>query len=81
MAQRGTGIQPRSLELFKFLGVLPDIWEGSRVTKHSVIYKMPEGREIAKLIDILPYGEPTPDVPFVSSNSILLSFECRAHTG
>ncbi|KAI0777976.1 FAD binding domain-containing protein [Irpex lacteus] len=70
-AQRGTGIQPRSLELFKFLGVLPDIWEGSRLTKYSAIYKMPEGREIAKLVDMTAaYGDPTPDVPFRSHRNI-----------
>ncbi|KAI0084950.1 FAD binding domain-containing protein [Irpex rosettiformis] len=69
-AQRGTGIQPRSLELFKFLGVLLDIWEGSRLTKYSAIYKMPEGREIATLIDIAPYGDPTPDVPFRTHRNI-----------
>ena len=66
-AQRGSGIQPRSLELFKFLGVLPDIWAGSRWNNPSAIYKMPEGKEIAKIVDMTPYVEPTPDVPFVST--------------
>ncbi len=77
-AQRGTGIQPRSLELFKFLGVLPDIWEGSRLTKYSAIYKMPEGREIAKLVDMTAaYGDPTPDVPFVSPAVLGMSVTAR----
>ncbi|KAI0685279.1 hypothetical protein BC835DRAFT_1421402 [Cytidiella melzeri] len=64
VGQRGSGIQPRSLELFKFLGVLPDIWEQSAWNKPSAIYQMPEGRDIAKVVDMTPYAEPTPDVPF-----------------
>ena len=28
---------------------------------------MPEGKEIAKIVDMTPYVEPTPDVPFVST--------------
>lgn len=64
--QRGAGLQPRTLELYSFLGVLPDILEGGSLLVKRCIYEMPEGRNPVKTFDISPYEDPTPDVPYVS---------------
>ncbi len=67
IGQRGSGIQPRSLELFHFLGVLPDIQKRAIAIPPIRSYKMPEGVEPA--LTYSPVGEPwkaTPDIPYVS---------------
>lgn len=65
--QRGSGIQPRTLEVYHFLGVLPDVLaRGSGMLKRC-IYEMPGGIKPAKIIDMSPHAEPTPSVPFVRS--------------
>lgn len=67
IGQRGAGIQPRSLELLKFLGVLPDVTKLAISLPQMCMYKMPEGIEPAKVFDVT--GEPwkpTPDIPYVS---------------
>lgn len=66
VGQRGSGIQPRTLELFNFISTLPDVMQRSMLNKQRCIYEMPEGRKVAKIVDMTPYLEPTPDVPFVS---------------
>lgn len=74
VGQRGAGLQPRTLELFSFLGVLPDIFRnGSYMAKHC-IYDMTDGRKPAKILDRSPYEEPTPSVPYVSFASNLCLF-------
>lgn len=67
IGQRGAGIQPRSLELMKFLGVLSDVTGLAISLPRMCMYKMPEGVEKAELFDVT--GEPwkpTPDIPYVS---------------
>jgi 2-polyprenyl-6-methoxyphenol hydroxylase-like FAD-dependent oxidoreductase len=69
--QRGTGLQPRSLELFHFLGTLPEIKQEGIEPVQVVAYKMPEGKEVAKRGDMVEVAESTPDVPFVSGFQLL----------
>ena len=67
IGQRGAGVQPRSLELLKFLGVLPDVEKLAFDLPKMCMYKMPEGVEVVKTFHLT--GEPwkpTPDMPYVS---------------
>ncbi|KAI0777123.1 FAD binding domain-containing protein [Irpex lacteus] len=75
IGQRGSGIQPRSLELFHFLGVLPDIQKLAIEIPRVRSYKMPEGEEPA--ITYYPVGEPwkaTPDIPY--PNAVFIGQSC-----
>ena len=65
VGQRGAGLQCRTLELYSFLGVLPDIIEGGGRLAPRCIYEMPEGRKPLKIFDMLPWQDPTPSVPYV----------------
>ncbi|KAK0466820.1 FAD binding domain-containing protein [Desarmillaria tabescens] len=67
IGQKGCGIQPRILELYKFMDVLPDILEkGGPVP--SVIHHLPNGE--TKTISMARKSEDTPDKPY--NNVILL---------
>ncbi|KAI0691495.1 monooxygenase [Cytidiella melzeri] len=71
IGQRGPGLQPRSLELMHFLGVLPDILKRALPVPMRCAYKMPEGVEpIAKFHFGGAPSDPTPDIPF--PNALLL---------
>ncbi|KAF7798988.1 hypothetical protein EIP86_010217 [Pleurotus ostreatoroseus] len=64
IGQRGSGLMPRTLEAYRFLGVVDDIIKvGSRFPKHCV-YEWPEGRKPVKTFEMLPWAEPTPSVPY-----------------
>lgn len=74
VGQRGAGLTPRTLELYNFLGVLPDIMKnGSAVFTHC-IYELPGGRKPLKIFDMSPHEDPTPSVPYVSSANDLHFF-------
>lgn len=68
IGQRGAGIQPRSIELLHFLGVLPEILKRAIPSAQICEYKMPDGVEPEKKFNFLgdPW-EPTPDIPHVSN--------------
>lgn len=72
--QRGPGIQPRTQELLNFLGCFEDIREQSMQPVKVAIYKMPEGKEIDKVVDMATAIEPTPDVPFVCTLAVGLFY-------
>lgn len=61
---RGAGIQPRTLEVYKLLGVLPDILKHGTPTPPFHIYNYPEGKEIIKEFFLSPRSYPTPGMPF-----------------
>ncbi|KAI0821141.1 monooxygenase [Irpex lacteus] len=65
IGQRGAGIQPRSIELLRFLGVLPEILKRAIPCAEICEYKMPDGVEPEKKFNFLgdPW-EPTPDIPY-----------------
>lgn len=65
--QRGAGLQPRTLELYHFLGILPDIMKNGGPVLKRYIYEMPGGRTPLKLLDLSLHSEPTPSIPFVST--------------
>ncbi|KAK0436890.1 FAD binding domain-containing protein [Armillaria borealis] len=66
IGQKGCGIQPRILELYKFMGVLPDIQKkGGPV--FPFIHFLPNGE--TKTINMVNKGEPAPDKPY---NDVIL---------
>ncbi|TFK47960.1 monooxygenase [Heliocybe sulcata] len=70
VGQKGAGIQPRSLEVYKFLDVLPDIlWEG-RYSPPMRVYKLPGGTEPLKTWYLAEHSEPKPPTPYL--NGIML---------
>ena len=81
VGQRGSGLHPRTLELYGFLGVLPDITKNSIRLLPRCIYEMPEGREPSRIFDLAPHEEPTPFIPYVCTlpqyNTGVLTRSCR----
>ncbi|KZT25236.1 hypothetical protein NEOLEDRAFT_1178648 [Neolentinus lepideus HHB14362 ss-1] len=70
VGQKGSGVQPRTLELFKFLDVLPDVlWEG-RYYPPTRLYKFPGGIEPAKTWYQAERSAPKPGTPYL--NPILI---------
>ena len=64
--ERGAGTQPRTLEVYNYLGVAEDILEKGLSVKKMNVYKLPEGKEILKSFPLAQVYLPTPSVPFVS---------------
>ncbi|KAG7445126.1 uncharacterized protein BT62DRAFT_951494 [Guyanagaster necrorhizus] len=67
VGQKGSGIQPRTLELYKLLGVLPDVQKKGGVPQPKLHY-LPSGE--AKIVEVLDFMENTPDRPYI--NPIIL---------
>ena len=57
--------QPRSLELFEFLGIIDPVMERSIKPPTVRVYKGPEGVEILKEFEMAPVLEPMPAKPYV----------------
>jgi hypothetical protein len=64
--------QPRSLELFEFLGIIDPVRDRSIKPPTVRMYKGPEGVEILKEFDLVPVLEPTPAKPYVCEFKIVL---------
>ncbi|KAL1725457.1 FAD binding domain-containing protein [Schizophyllum commune] len=64
VGQKGPAIQPRTLELYKLLGVLDDILKRARFAQPIVHYKLPGGTEVAREFNMFPWTDPTPDCPY-----------------
>lgn len=71
IGQRGSGIQPRTLEMFRFLGVADDIVAGGHRLVKRCIYEADDPRKPAKIFEMSPWEEPTPSVPYVSCLALL----------
>ncbi|TFK47804.1 monooxygenase [Heliocybe sulcata] len=67
VGSRGAGIQPRTLEVYNSLGVLPDILTGAVPMPINRIYKLPGGTEVMKDFRMCPRSYPTPGIPFFNS--------------
>ncbi|KAL1736163.1 FAD binding domain-containing protein [Schizophyllum commune] len=70
VGQKGNGLQPRTLEVFNFLGVLDDVLAGSGTFKPVRVYKMPGGVEVAKEIHPTILKDPLPDKPWPNARSM-----------
>ncbi|KAF7793734.1 hypothetical protein EIP86_004851 [Pleurotus ostreatoroseus] len=68
--ERGAGTQPRTLEVYSYLGVAEDILKKGLFVKKMNVYKLPEGKEILKSFPLAQVYPPTPSVPF--SNPVLV---------
>ncbi|KZT07592.1 monooxygenase [Laetiporus sulphureus 93-53] len=66
IGQRGAAIQPRTLEAYNLLGVLPDVMEKGIPWNEVWIYKLPGGVEVEKKIQMMPTLEPTPSKPYIN---------------
>ncbi|KAG7446161.1 uncharacterized protein BT62DRAFT_895211 [Guyanagaster necrorhizus] len=69
VGQKGSGIHPRTMELYKLLGVLPDILEESGKSHPLIMYE-PDGVSIKVRMPMSEELESTPDRPIV--NPILI---------
>ena len=58
-------IQPRSLEVFEFLGIIDPVMQRCIKPPTARMYKGPEGVEILKEFEMAPALEPTPAKPYV----------------
>ncbi|KAF9809379.1 hypothetical protein IEO21_07420 [Rhodonia placenta] len=67
---RGACIQPRTLEAYNLLGVLPDIVSRDMVLLPMRFYKLPGGVEPSKTFDMMPLEEPTPSTPYINSRML-----------
>lgn len=57
--------QPRSLEAFNFLGILPDILKNAVPMYPMRLFKLPGGTEVIRTWEIFPHRDPVPSVPWV----------------
>ncbi|KAH9843686.1 monooxygenase [Rhodofomes roseus] len=67
--QRGSGLQPRTLELFRFLGVLDDVLAKALSGFQRRQYK-PGGVETLKITTIAPIEDPTPSTPYMNAKML-----------
>ncbi|KAF9804694.1 hypothetical protein IEO21_09271 [Rhodonia placenta] len=67
IGQRGAGIQPRTLEAYNLLGVLPDIVSRGMELRPLRFYKLPGGVEPSKTFNMFPVEEPTPSTPYINT--------------
>ncbi|KAJ3881576.1 FAD binding domain-containing protein [Lentinula edodes] len=66
--ERGAGIQPRTLELYKFLGILPDVVERSSTSPENLKYfTAPDDGKPPHLAPISQTLEDTPDRPMINA--------------
>lgn len=64
--------QPRTLEVFHFLGVLPELRARGAPLKPVVFYKLPGGTEVLETTSLSLAEEDTPTKPFVRHMPSLL---------
>ncbi|KAJ6588624.1 FAD binding domain-containing protein [Mycena capillaripes] len=71
IGSRGAGVQPRTLELYDILGVLPEVLKhGAPERGRRRMYELPGGTKVAKELPVGDYVEPTPGTPHTNSVTI-----------
>ncbi|CCL99757.1 uncharacterized protein FIBRA_01779 [Fibroporia radiculosa] len=63
VGQRGVGVQPRTLEIYQFLGALPDVKANGIPVLPFRAYKIGGGDDCVKTFYMSPPTEPTPAIP------------------
>lgn len=58
-------LQPRTLEIYKILGILPDIVKLARLAPTVHLYSSPGGSVPLKALDLNEIMEATPQYPYV----------------
>ncbi|KZT05390.1 monooxygenase [Laetiporus sulphureus 93-53] len=66
VGSRGAGVMPRSLELYNYLGVLPDMQAEGASLMPIRVYKLPGGVEVLKEFNMQTAQDPSPDVPYIN---------------
>ncbi|KAH9920920.1 monooxygenase [Fomitopsis serialis] len=61
---------PRSLELYHFLGLLPEMLERGRPLIPTRVYKLPGGNEVLKEFYLAELKESTPSTPLINIRSL-----------
>ncbi|KAK7050564.1 FAD-binding-3 domain-containing protein [Favolaschia claudopus] len=93
LGSRGAAIQPRTLELYKILGVLPDILKAGEPLPSSMA-KYEHGKtDPSMFVKVHEILEPTPDIPYPNTYNVsqakqeevlrshLLRFSCTVELG
>ncbi|KAK0205908.1 FAD binding domain-containing protein [Desarmillaria ectypa] len=92
VGQKGSGVHPRTMEVYKLLGVLPDILEESGKSHPLIMYE-PDGVSIKVRMPMSEELESTPDRPIINPILIgqdaheevlrnhLVKFGCVVETG
>ncbi|KAF4620929.1 hypothetical protein D9613_000933 [Agrocybe pediades] len=62
--ERGAGMMPRTLELYKILGTLPDILKLAKRTPMVWKYDPSDANKVVKKIPLVPSYEDTPQIPY-----------------
>ncbi|KAF5357444.1 hypothetical protein D9757_011598 [Collybiopsis confluens] len=69
--ERGTGLQPRTLELYQFLGVLPEILNHSATSPRNVKYfSSPDDGKPPQLAPFLEILDNTPSKPMMNGRTL-----------
>ncbi|KZT17493.1 FAD/NAD(P)-binding domain-containing protein [Neolentinus lepideus HHB14362 ss-1] len=90
---RASGIMPRTLEIYEFLGVLPDIMKASMPPIMICSYDPLDGTNIAEAYPMFPHNDPAPDRPYLNPRILaqnlnqailrfhLAKYDCRVELG
>lgn len=70
VGQKGNGIQPRTLEVLRLLGLLDDVVKRSIDIRNMRIYDMPDATKVKKELSLVDIVEPTPDKPWPNGRAI-----------
>ncbi|KAL0954605.1 hypothetical protein HGRIS_003565 [Hohenbuehelia grisea] len=68
--QRGAGVMPRTLEMYHFLGVLPDVFAQSADPLPMQSYEIPGGRVPLKTWRMSAVEDPTSDIPWPNATML-----------
>ncbi|THV05571.1 hypothetical protein K435DRAFT_773737 [Dendrothele bispora CBS 962.96] len=78
VGQRGCGIQCRTIEVFKFLGILPEILKASGPASSLQVEQWtPGGKEPERIVEISSFVEDTPSRPY--SSPLMLGQDRHEH--
>ncbi|KAJ7662139.1 FAD binding domain-containing protein [Mycena polygramma] len=69
VGSRGSGVQPRTLELYDILGILPDILKAGEPIPLRAVYEPGEIKPHA-MLNVVERIEPTPDTPYPNAYNI-----------
>lgn len=82
LASRASGIMPRTLEIYHFLGVLPYIMKAAGQAPVIVDYEIPGGERVLETFRMFPHVDATPSRPFLQCKALSQSLSqdiLRAH--
>ncbi|KZT18220.1 hypothetical protein NEOLEDRAFT_1143696 [Neolentinus lepideus HHB14362 ss-1] len=90
---RASGVMPRTLEIYQFLGVLSDVMKASRPCPTICDYELPGGTNVVSKFLMFAYTPPRPDRPYLNVRSLaqnlvqgilrshLAKYDCQVELG